>query len=67
MTNSNIENTMTLRDEWMKKYLSKIAEDMIEANNHVGTLGELMLMKEFSQVVEDHLIHEKEGDENEAL
>ena len=66
MAEEKINKTLDLREEWVKKHLSKIAEVMIEANKEVGTLGELMLMRKFSEVIEKFLSCE-EGEENETI
>ena len=58
--------TYNLREEWVEKYLSKIAEVMMEANKHVETLGEVMLMRKFAEVVEKYILCD-EGEENETV
>ena len=62
----NNNNDMNLREEWVEKYLSKIAEVMMEANKHVETLGEVMLMRKFAEVVEKYILYD-EGEENETV
>ena len=59
-------NDMNLREEWVEKYLSKIAEVMMEANKHVETLGEVLLMRKFAEVVEKNILCD-EGEENETI
>lgn len=62
----NNNNDLNLREEWVEKYLSKIAEVMMEANKHVETLGEVMLMRKFAEVVEKYILCD-EGEENETV
>lgn len=62
----NNNNDMNLREEWVEKYLSKIAEVMMEANKHVETLGEVLLMRKFAEVVENNILCD-EGEENETV
>ena len=62
----NNNNDLNLREEWVEKYLSKIAEVMMEANKHVETLGEVMLMRKFAEVVEKNILCD-EGEENETV
>lgn len=59
-------NDMNLREEWVEKYLSKIAEVMMEANKHVETLGEVLLMRKFAEVVEKNILCD-EGEEHETV
>jgi hypothetical protein len=59
--------TYNLREEWVEKYLSKIASVMMEASEHAETLGEVMLMRKFSEVVENYLSFDEEGDPDEAI
>ena len=59
-------NDMNLREEWVEKYLSKIAEAMMEANKYVETFGEVMLMRKFAEVVEKYILCD-EGEENETV
>ena len=59
--------TYNLREEWVEKYLSKIASVMMEASEHAETVGEVMLMRKFSEVVENYLSFNEEGDPDEAI
>jgi len=59
--------TYNLREEWVEKYLSKIASVMMEASEHAKTVGEVMLMRKFSEVVENYLSFDEEGDPDETI
>ena len=59
--------TYNLREEWVENYLSKIASVIMEASEHAETVGEVMLMRKFSEVVENYLSFDEEGDTDEAI